>query len=485
MHLADLLSGLPVHGDPARGVPVTGLSYDTRTVQPGNVFVALKGTRQDSHDRLDEAIAKGASAVVVDEAWLRDHPAPAVPTAAVPDTRQALALLAARFHGHPSRDLTVIGVTGTNGKTTTTHLIEAILQGAGRTTGLIGTLGSRFAGGKVETGYTTPQAPELQALFAQMQRVGVEAAVMEVSSIALDQGRVAQTAFDVGVFTNLTVDHLDYHGTMEAYAAAKALLFEQLPATGTAVLNRDDPACDRFLVGPARKLTYSATGQPADLMAHDLYLHAGGSRWCLVTPEGSAEVVMRLPGSFNVSNALAAAGVGMALGLSPEAIARGLNQVGGVPGRVEVVTDPNHPFTVLVDYAHTPDGLENVLKTARAFTRNRLIVVFGCGGDRDATKRPEMGRIASTLADEVFLTSDNPRSEDPLAIMGAVQAGMTRDGVAIADRAAAIRAAIDRARPGDVVVIAGKGHETTQTIGTQVLPFDDRQVARSYLGATV
>ncbi|HEY9899656.1 MAG TPA: UDP-N-acetylmuramoyl-L-alanyl-D-glutamate--2,6-diaminopimelate ligase [Pantanalinema sp.] len=487
MLLADLLAGH--HDDTGRALALeaTGVAYDSRRVQPGDVFVALKGARVDAHDRLADAVRQGAVAVVVSAEWRAEHPEDlGVPTVPVEAPRFVLSELADRFYGHPSRAFSVVGVTGTNGKTTTTHLIEAILHEAGKTTGLIGTLGSRFAGGSaggskvsIETGHTTPQALELQGLFAQMRRSGVDAVVMEVSSHALEQARVAHAAFDVGVFTNLTVDHLDYHGTMEAYGAAKALLFEGLSETGRAVINRDDPAAERFAAASAAPvLTYSAQGAAADLMAEDLSLHAGGSRWTLVTPEGRAQVSLRLPGLFNVSNALAAAGAALASGVDLEAIARGLCQVGGVPGRVEVVTAADHPYAVLVDYAHTPDGLENVLRTARAFTRGRLMVVFGCGGDRDATKRPMMGRVASQGADRVYLTSDNPRSEDPQAIIAQVAEGLDGSYEAFADRREAIRAAVQAARPGDVVVIAGKGHETYQIIGDKTLPFDDREVAR-------
>lgn len=482
MLLAELLAGyVEATGRTPQGL-AEGLAYDSRRIEPGAVFVALKGARMDAHDMLAEVIARGAAAIVVDAGWHHAHPQDqGVPTYPVRDTRLALATLADRFYGHPSRALSVVGVTGTNGKTTTTHLIEAILQASNRVTGLIGTLGSRFMGERVETGHTTPQSLELQALFAQMRRSGVDSVVMEVSSHALDQARVAGTAFRVAVFTNLTVDHLDYHRTMEAYGAAKAKLFGMLPADGRAILNLDDPSADRFIqASTAPVLTY-ATTRGADVWPDALELHAGGSRFELVTPGGRVPVSLRLPGLFNVSNALAAAGAALALGVDLASIARGLAALAGVPGRLEVVTPSEHPFTVLVDYAHTPDGLENVLTTARRFTVGRLLVVFGCGGDRDASKRPEMGRIASELADRVFLTSDNPRSEDPKAILEAVASGMTGDFICLESRHEAIHAAIQAARPQDVVVIAGKGHETTQIIGTETLAFDDREVARQAL----
>lgn len=483
MQLAELLSIYPCVEGPVTAAEVSGLCYDTRTLTPGKVFVAIKGERVDAHERLEEAIAKGAAALVVASAWKDRHPEfLGVPTFVAEDTRDALARLAARFYGEPSEHLSVIGVTGTNGKTTTTHLIEAILQEAGRTIGIIGTLGSRFGEDRIATAHTTPQALELQELFARMRRTGADGVVMEVSSHALDQGRVAYTAFDVGVFTNLTVDHLDYHGTMEAYGEAKAKLFAMLPATGRAVINRDDPHYESFVAASsAPVMTYSAQGHAADLRAEAIQLLPGGSTWELVTPTERQAMHVRMPGMFNIQNALAASGAALALGVDLATISRGLGAVGGVAGRFEVVTEPTHPFTVLVDYAHTPDGLENVLRTARAFTRGKLGVVFGCGGDRDVTKRPEMGRLATELADRVYLTSDNPRSEDPAAIMRAVASGMTRPHVECGDRAEAIRHAVSEARPGDVIVIAGKGHEAYQIIGDQTMPFDDRDVAKRSL----
>lgn len=495
MRLADIDSRYPsgrsLTEDGPGATPVAGIAYDSRKVQPGEVFVALKGQRTDGHDHLAQAIAQGASAVVVDAAWAAENPPRFdVPVFHAADSREALAWLAAEFHGHPSKAMEIIGVTGTNGKTTTTHLIEAILQEAGRSTGLIGTLGGRYQQDGtpqiVDTGHTTPQSLELQGIFARMKRSGVNAVVMEVSSHALDQLRVAHTDFDAAAFTNLTQDHLDYHQTMEAYAKAKAKLFTMIEPTsdfrGVAV-NLDDPH-GVTMAQNARVpvLTYSAQGRPAaDLRAEGVTLTASGSRWKLVTPFGEHALTLRLPGMFNVSNALAAIGCAISLGIPLSTCVAGLERVRGVPGRVELVTRPEDPFTVLVDYAHTPDGLENVLKTAREFTRNRLLVVFGCGGDRDKGKRPQMGEIASRLADMVFLTSDNPRSEDPQAIMADVAAGIPGTYVAEPDREAAIRLAINEAKAGDVVVIAGKGHETYQIFADRTIHFDDREVAKEAL----
>ncbi len=494
MRLADIdsryPSGLSLTGEGPGSIPVAGIAYDSRRVQAGEVFVALKGLRSDGHEHLAQAIAQGAAAVVIDAAWAIEHgPDFDVPVFHAADTREALAWLAAEYHGHPSRAMEIIGVTGTNGKTTTTHLIEAILQEAGRSTGLIGTLGGRYQEGgtsqTVDTGHTTPQSLELQGIFARMKRSGVNSVVMEVSSHALDQLRVAHTDFDAAAFTNLTQDHLDYHHTMEAYAKAKAKLFGMIePSAGFrgVAVNLDD-AHGMTMAQHARVpvLTYSAAGRPADLRAEDIALTASGSRWKLVTPFGEQSLTLRLPGLFNVSNALAAIGCALSLGIPLATCVAGLERLRGVPGRVELVTRPEDPFSVLVDYAHTPDGLENVLKTAREFTRNRLLVVFGCGGDRDKGKRPQMGEIASRLADGVFLTSDNPRSEDPQAIMADVAKGITGEYVAEPDRELAIKQAVEAAKAGDVIVIAGKGHETYQIFADRTIHFDDREVAKDAL----
>lgn len=492
MRLADIdsryPSGLSLTGEGPGARTVAGLVYDSRRVQPGEVFVALKGLRSDGHDHLPQAIAQGAAALVVDAAWASENATDfGVPVFHAADTREALAWLAAEHYGHASRAMEVVGVTGTNGKTTTTHLIEAILQEAGRSTGLIGTLGGRYhedgAAQIVDTGHTTPQALELQGIFARMKRSGVNAVVMEVSSHALDQLRVAHTDFDAAAFTNLTQDHLDYHETMEAYAKAKTKLFGMIePSSGFrgVAVNVDDDA-GLLMAQHARVpvLTYSAQGRAADLRAEEVSLTATGSRWKLSTPFGDHALTLRLPGLFNVSNALAALGSALSLGIPLSTCVAGLERMRGVPGRVELVTRPEHPFAVLVDYAHTPDGLENVLRTAREFTRNRLLVVFGCGGDRDKGKRPQMGEIASRLADMVFLTSDNPRSEDPEAILDAVASGLSGSHVREADREKAIALAIAEAKAGDVVVIAGKGHETYQIFADRTVHFDDREVAKA------
>lgn len=489
MQIETLSGWFPIGHGRAEGA-ISGVAYDSRKVAPGDLFVALVGDKADGHHFLEEAAARGAAALLVDEAWWAARPrVPDLPVLTSSDTRWALAKISAELLGRPSEAFRLVGVTGTNGKTTTTHLVEAVMREALWATGLIGTLGSRIHtdGGEEQeaTGHTTPQSLELQRLFARMRDLGIKGAAMEVSSHALDQRRVAETAFDVAVFTNLTVDHLDYHGDMESYAQAKERLFAMLAREGVAVVNRDDPAHPRFLAaqarhGGGRALTYGL--EPgADVRAEEVLHSPTGSHWVLRIGAEQGSVALKLPGAFNVSNALGAAAATWALGIPVETIARGLSRAGGVPGRVEVVSPAQCPFTVLVDYAHTPDGLANVLSTARQVTGGRLIVVFGCGGDRDRTKRPQMGRIATTMADLAFLTSDNPRSEDPLAILAEVEAGCTGDPRTVPDRREAIAAAIAEARPGDVVLIAGKGHEAVQILADRTVPFDDRQVARELL----
>ncbi len=489
LRLSDLTERYPswepagTPAQPGSDTPIAGIAYDSRQVRPGYLFVALPGTRVDGHDYLAAAFEAGAVAAIV----ARDR-LPSLPPGrylAADDTREALAHVAAQYWGWPGRKVEAVGVTGTNGKTTTTHLIEAAMLACGWPAGVIGTLGARYTAGSLTTtvdlGFTTPQAPETQQLLAMMVDAGVRGLAMEVSSHALDQMRAACIPFKVGVFTNLTRDHLDYHGTLDAYADAKAKLFASLGPDDWAVINADDALTSRMLgAGPARRLTYGLKN-PADLSLRDLKIGAAGSSGTLVTPEGERSFRLAIPGRFNVYNALAAIGACRALGLDMERALEAIARVGGVPGRVERVTPPNHPFAVMVDYAHTPDGLENILKTVRDFTPGRVIVVFGCGGDRDKTKRPIMGQIASDLADLVYVTSDNPRGEEPLAIIRDIEPGLSGDYKIVADRATAIRSAILAARAGDTVLLAGKGHEPYQIIGTRRLAFDDRVVAKLQL----
>ncbi len=488
MHLRALLTELDapsVVGDP--GVEIRGLAYDSRETGPGFVFAALRGAVHDGHAFIGEAVARGAAAVVVDREVALP---PDVAVVRVSDTRRALAQISAAYHGHPSRRLCVIGVTGTNGKGATTYLIEAVLRGAGRACGIIGTMGIVVDGRVLPSARTTPEAPDLQRALRIMAEAGHAYAAVEVASHALAQERVAGCLFAVGVFTNLTRDHLDFHGSMEAYRAAKARLFAMLPGDGWAVLNADDPA-SRIMasVSPARALTYGVRA-PADVRGRDLRLHLRGSSFVAETPAGSVPVELRLAGAFNVANALAALATGITQELPLPVMAEALAAMPGIPGRFESVEE-GQPFAVIVDYAHTPDGLDNVLRTAREVTDGRLIVVFGCGGDRDRTKRPVMGGIAAGWADHVIVTSDNPRTEDPGAIIEEIrpgaESGAAARGVRVQiepDRRRAIAAAVAEARPGDLVLIAGKGHETYQEIAGVKHPFDDREVVREVLGAS-
>jgi len=476
MTIAQLIGRLPastrVVGDPERDV--AGITSDSRRVTPGALFVAVPGERTDGHAYLDVAIKNGATAVVVEEAHALNLPEH-VTAVAVPDTRRALSSLAAAFYGDPSRAVDVLGVTGTNGKTTTTRMIASILETSGRPCGVIGTVGAHFRDRDWTLENTTPLPPELHSLLAQMRELGAWAVAMEVSSHALALDRVEDVRFRVGALTNVTRDHLDFHQTLEAYAAAKHRLFAMAQA---AVLNVDDEHGARWFGEVRRRmpaLSYSLRGN-ADIVATAIEPSASGSTFAV---DGVAMRV-HLPGLFNVSNALAAIGVARTLGLDLETCAQGLDALAAVPGRMQNVTGAD--INVVVDYSHTPDSLENALIALRETTARALAVVFGCGGDRDRGKRPEMGRIAAAYADRIYVTSDNPRSESPAAIVAEIEAGIGAHPHTIEiDRRRAIERAINESAPGDVVLIAGKGHETYQIIGDQTLPFDDAEVAREAL----
>ncbi len=459
---------------------IDAIAGDSRAVRPGTLFVALRGERVDGHDYVADAIARGASAVVVEpnvtlNASVTLSPSkgeqsrPAVIT--VPDTRVAASALADAFYDHPSQVLMVVGVTGTNGKTTTTHLLRDVLESAGIPCGVVGTLGGEFRGERWPLSNTTPLPLELHALLAAQLRAGARAVAMEVSSHALALHRVDHVRFRAAALTNVTRDHLDFHGTLERYVAAKRHLFALAPA---AVLNLDDPAGAAFAREPANPnaqlITY-ALDTAATLRADDVALAGDGSTFRV----GETAVELALPGRFNVRNALAAFGLARALEVDDAAIARGLATTRAVPGRMERFGA--FGIDAIVDYAHTPDALENVLRAAREMTKRELIVVFGCGGDRDPGKRTEMGEIAARLADRVIVTSDNPRSEDPLAIALTVANGYERTQIEL-DRRSAIRRAIDEAQAGDTVVVAGKGHETYQIVGDETRAFDDRDEVR-------
>ncbi len=466
-------------GDAAPDAPpvqVTALAYDNRQVRPGTVFFCVRGFTRDGHDFAADAVERGAAALVV------DHPLGlGVPEIVVGDVRAAMAPAAARLHGDPTASLRTIGVTGTNGKTTTAYLVRALLEAAGHPTGMLGTVTSIVGGEEHEVARTTPEAIDLQATFAAMRAAGDTHCVMEVSSHALALGRADAIHWAGAIFTNLTQDHLDFHPTMEDYFAAKRLLFEAAP--GVAVINVDDEYGARLAreVDLPNLVTVGIESPAADLRATGLHSDMSGSTF----RAGDLALRSPLPGRFNVLNVLGAVALVRALGVDDETIAAALPEAGRVPGRFEPV-DEGQDFAVLVDYAHTPDSLENVLRAARPLTARRLLCVFGCGGDRDRGKRPLMGEIAARLADHTIVTSDNPRSEDPEAIVAEILAGID-DGAttdAIVDRHAAIERAVGMAGAGDVVVIAGKGHEQGQEFeGGRKIPFDDVTVAREALRA--
>jgi UDP-N-acetylmuramoyl-L-alanyl-D-glutamate--2,6-diaminopimelate ligase len=484
MTLDELVRRLPgavLHGDP--GLVVSEVTHDSRRCGPGTLFVAIRGLATDGNDFIAAARKKGAVAVCSER-----PPLPDVPWVQVPDAREALAILSAAALGTPALALDLVGVTGTNGKTTTTYLIEAALRAAGEKVGLLGTISYRIGDRVQEAGRTTPEASDLQALFRQMVDAGCRRAVLEVSSHSLALKRVHGCPFKVAVFTNLTRDHLDFHGDMDAYFAAKRLLFDTLlRKDGHAVINADDDRAPELArASRGRVWTFSLT-RPADLTVQDLSLSLSGTRARVRTPAGTLDVETQLIGRFNVENALAALGAGLALGVPTGALLRGLASMRGVPGRLERV-DAGQEFTVVVDYAHTDDALKNLLETVRELEPRRLITVFGCGGDRDRTKRPLMGAVAARLSEVVILTSDNPRSEPPEAILEEIQRGMRGGRGAevhvIVDRREAIAKALELADAGSVVAIAGKGHETSQVLRDRTVPFDDRQVVRDILRST-
>ena len=473
--LASVLDAVP--GAERRGDAVIGdVVFDSREVRPGSLFCCVPGAIDDGHAYAAAAVEAGAAALLV-ERWLDDVAAPQV---RVPSVREAMGAVAAVVFGDPAASLSMAGITGTNGKTTTTYLLESIWRAAGVRPGVIGTTGARVDGEPVPLARTTPEAPDLHRLLARMRAAGVDGVAMEVSSHALAQHRVGGVRFDAAAFTNLSQDHLDFHPSMEAYFAAKASLFT--PArTACAVVNLDDAWGRRLLQNPAVPTTTYGLDPGADLRATDVSSTVEG----LAFRVEDVAFRSRLRGMFNVSNCLAAVALGRALGITLEVAAHGLAAVEGVPGRVEPIEE-GQDFLVVVDYAHTPDSIRSVLQAARPLVSGRLIVVFGCGGDRDRAKRPLMGAAATSLADLTIVTSDNPRSEDPLAIVADIEPGAREGGgdfVVELDRRAAIGLAVERARPGDVVVIAGKGHEPYQEIGGDTVPFDDRQVAREALVA--
>ncbi len=468
--LLDALPAARIRGNP--GGAVHDIVSDSRQVKSGDLFVAIRGSRQDGHQFAAEAIRRGAVAVVVENGTMVKE-AVAV---SVPDTRQALACLAAEFYGRPAERLTLVGITGTNGKTTISRLVKSALEMAGHTVGLIGTIEYLIGEERMPARLTTPDSLELNRLFAEMVSRGVTYAVMEVSSHALSLERVFGLPFTVGVFSNLTRDHLDFHKTEEAYEQAKRRLFEGLDwSRSKAVINRDDPAGRRMMEASRAPVISYGFDRESSIWADCVSLSSQGSGFTVHGPDFDFPLSLGLLGRFNIANALAAVGVGYALDMDLSQVRKGLEQVRTVPGRFEQV-ECGQPFAAIIDYSHTPDALEKCLLAARELTRGSLIVVFGCGGDRDRGKRPVMGEVAGRLADTVIMTSDNPRSEDPEMILDDIEKGLRGpDGhERIVDRRQAIGRAIELAGHGDCVVIAGKGHEDYQIIGQERLPFSDR-----------
>ncbi|MCM3114033.1 UDP-N-acetylmuramoyl-L-alanyl-D-glutamate--2,6-diaminopimelate ligase [Neobacillus sp. MER 74] len=458
---------------------ITSIENDNRKVQSGSLFICIKGYTVDGHDFAESAVKSGAAAVLAERPLLLD-----VPVILVKDTTRAMAVLADAFYEQPTKNLHLIGITGTNGKTTTSHLIEKIFSDANQKTGLIGTMYTKIAEKTIETKNTTPESLTLQKTFRQMVEAGVDIAVMEVSSHALDLGRVHGCDYDVAVFTNLTQDHLDYHKTMDEYKRAKSLLFAQLGNTFDqkkpkfAVLNADDPASDMYRRSTAAHVITYGIDNIADLQAKNIQMTSSGTQFELVVHSEKYPIKMQLIGKFSVYNVLASIAASVVSGIDIKAVIQSIEGVKGVSGRFELV-NAGQDFTVIVDYAHTPDSLENVLKTVQHFAKKKVFVIVGCGGDRDRTKRPLMAQIACQWSTNPILTSDNPRSEDPLAILKDMEAGVQGSAYRmIPDRKEAIQTAIREASAGDVILIAGKGHETYQIIGNEVHDFDDRLVAR-------
>ena len=475
MKLQELLKDVAVLScTAAEDLEIHEVRYDSRAVQPGDLFVAIRGYATDGHKYIDKALAQGAAAIVCEQA-----PA-GVPAVVVENSRRALAEIAANRFGHPADSMVMLGVTGTNGKTTTTYLVKHILEDAGHKVGLIGTNQNLIGDEVIETERTTPESYELHALFARMRDAGCTHVIMEVSSHSLVLDRVHGIRFAVGAFTNLTQDHLDFHKTMEAYRQAKAILST---ISDKGVINLDDPAAKAMLAdAKCPCMTFSCDKDAADLTAKNIALHADGVSFVATTRDELARVKLPIPGHFSVENALTALGIVLQLGLPLADAAKSLATATGVKGRVEVVpTDTD--YTVLIDYAHSPDGVENVLRAVRGFAKGRVVALFGCGGDRDRTKRPKMGKIAADLADFCIVTSDNPRTEDPQAIIDDILEGMKDSKTpmqVIVDRPEAIHWALAHAKKDDIIVLMGKGHETYQEVNHVKHHMDEREIVADY-----
>ncbi len=483
MNLANIFSNINlIKVDGSLDLDINEINQDSRLVTPGNLFICVKGSKVDGHQYLKQAADQGAVAAVVED-WPAESYGMTI--VQVENVSGSFKEIAGAFYGYPDRHLKLIGVVGTNGKTTSTYLVKSILETAGYQVGLIGTINHLIKDIVLPAGNTTPGLLELQKLFAQMVAAGVDYVVMEVSSHSIDQGRVAGLKFEGGIFTNITQDHLDYHKTFEEYLRVKTKFFKDLPSESWAAINIDDPHAESIIAQTKAKVyTYGIVNQ-ASVRAVDVEVVQAGVSYKANTFRGNINLKLKLTGYFNVYNSLGVLTAGLAEGLDSSKIIQGLESVSIVPGRFQMLPE-SKSFGVIVDYAHTPDGLENILKTARKLTSRRLLLVFGCGGDRDRTKRPIMGEIAARMADFSIITSDNPRSEDPSRIINDIEAGFQKVSPVPAyqtevDRAAAIRKIIAMADDADLVMIAGKGHETYQDFGDHRIHFDDQEVAQEAL----
>ena len=481
MKLEELLKGVAIissKGD--MDVEINGIAYDSRKIKKGNLFICVSGYTKDGHSYINDALRKGAEAILVE----KDVDVAGAAVVKVPSCRAAMPLLALNFYGNPTQKLRLVGITGTNGKTTTSYLIKSIIEANGQKTGLLGTISTQIGDKVFVSSRTTPEALDLHSLFREMADSSIDYAVMEVSSHSLELGRVEGCNFQTGVFTNLTQDHLDFHKTIENYRNAKKKLFHM--TKGANIINIDDEhgrmIADEIETLGKKLITYGIDNK-ADIMAKNIDISAKGVGFTLVTPEYDIELNIRIPGKFSVYNALAAASVAYAEGISKEVIREGLNKVDNVPGRSEILKTDT-PYTVIVDYAHTPDGLQNILASVKEYAKGRIITLFGCGGDRDRDKRPIMGEIAGGMSDYCIVTSDNPRSEVPMDIINQVEAGIKStdcDYICIENRRDAIQYALKMAGIDDIVLLAGKGHETYQVLKDRTIPFDERDIVEELL----
>lgn len=481
MKLAELLKGVEVlsySGD--LNIEISGITYDSRETCKGDMFICVSGYTKDGHQYIGEALEKGASALLVE----KDVDFSEAAVVKVRSSRDAMAILSANFYEYPAEKLRLIGITGTNGKTTTTYLLKSILETGGKRAGLLGTISTQIGDKVLESTRTTPEALDLQRILREMVDAGMDYAVMEVSSHSLDLGRVEGCNFSTGVFTNLTQDHLDFHKTIENYRNAKKKLFYKTCKAN--IINVDDEH-GRIIAEEIHKLdtrliTYGIENK-ADIMAANIDITSRGASFTLITPKYKTNLKVCIPGKFSVYNALAAASVAYAEGIDKKFIKEGLGRVPSVPGRSETI-NINTPYTIIIDFAHTPDGLQNILSSIRQFARHRIITLFGCGGDRDRSKRFIMGEIAGRMSDFCVITSDNPRSEKPMEIIRQIEEGVKMtdcDYICIENRRDAIKYALTVARKGDIVLLAGKGHETYQVLKDGIIPFDEREVVRELL----